>query len=75
MGQQGGTDTIKLSADGRRTAIEHPGDGSLTQALELAKLNRDAFFNTEFLERHAYTVLDWSSVALSFCRRLEPSWI
>lgn len=63
---------MKLSADGRGTAIKHPCDGSLTQALELAKLDRNAFFNDEFLIRHAYTVTDWSGVAFSF---LPPPWM
>lgn len=61
---------MKLTADGRGTAIEHPGDGSLTQALELAKLGRDAFFNTDLLIRHAYTVPDCSGVELSLSRCL-----
>jgi hypothetical protein len=41
----------------------------LAQALELTNLDRDAFFNTEFVIMHGHTVPDWSGVALSFCRR------
>lgn len=37
-----------ISAGGREATIERPGDGSLTQALKLAKLDCNAFFNTEF---------------------------
>jgi len=51
--------TTKLPADGRGAPIQHSGYGSLAKALELAKLDRNAFFNTEFLVRHAYTVPDW----------------
>ena len=63
------TITAKFAADGLRTAIKHLGDGSLAQPLKLAKLEGDAFFNTEFVIRHRHTVPDWSGVALSFCRR------
>ncbi|RMR11001.1 hypothetical protein ALP90_200043 [Pseudomonas amygdali pv. ulmi] len=43
------TVAAKLTADGRRTSVKCLGDSSLTQALELAKLDRDAFFNAEFM--------------------------
>ncbi len=69
IGRCNGGITTKLSADGRGAAIQYPRDGSLAQPLELANLDSDAFFNAEFLVRHAYTVPDGSGVALSFCRR------
>ncbi|GBH12819.1 hypothetical protein KPSA1_06294 [Pseudomonas syringae pv. actinidiae] len=43
------TVAAKLTADGRRTSVKRLGNSSLTQALELAKLDRDAFFNAEFM--------------------------
>jgi hypothetical protein len=68
IGRGLGSITTKLTADGRGAAFKHPGNGSLAQTLKLAELDRDAFFNTEFLIGHAHTVPDWSGVALSFCR-------
>lgn len=69
-----GAVATKLAADGRGTSIKHSGDGSLAQTLKLAKLDRDAFFDTEFLVGHGNTVPDWSGVALSFCRRQDFSF-
>lgn len=68
IGRCGGGITAKLPADGRGTAIKHSSSRSLAQALELANLDRDAFFNAELLVRHAYTVPERPGVALSFCR-------
>lgn len=48
--------TANLPADGRGTAIKHSSNRSLAQALELANLDGDAFFNAELLVRHAHTV-------------------
>ncbi|MNO93183.1 hypothetical protein D3C76_847780 [compost metagenome] len=59
----------KLSADGRGATTKQPGNSPLAHALELAKLNRDVFFDAEFLAGHWHTVPGWSGVALSFCRR------
>lgn len=66
-----GTVATKLATDGRGASVKHSGDGSLAQALKLAKLDRDAFFNTEFLIRHGDTVPDWSGVVLSSFHRHE----
>lgn len=59
----------KRWANGRGAAIKQPGNSPLAHALELAKLNRDALFDAEFLIGHRHTVPGWSGVALSFCRR------
>lgn len=59
----------RLATDGRWATVKHFGNGPLAQTLKLAKLDRDAFFNAEFLIGHGDTVPDWSGVALSFCRR------
>lgn len=47
--------TMKLVADGRETAIQHAGDGSLAQPLQLADLDCNALLDAEFLVGHGHT--------------------
>ena len=61
------TVTTQLSADCGWTTAQQTGDCSLTQAVQLADLDRDAFFNAEFVIGHrADTLPKGSGVALSF---------
>lgn len=59
----------EFTADRRGAAIKHSGNCSLAKRMEPSKLDRNAFFDAEFLIRHGHTVSDWSGVVPSLCRR------